>query len=330
MTRLALATLARVSAPTVDELATFRPELVAHCYRFLACYAEAEDAVQETMTKAWRHADGYQGRSSVRTWLYSIATRVCLDMQRAPQRRSLPMDLASPGQVPTDPSTLRRLDDAPWVGPVADAHLPATTDPAQVVGVRDSVRLAFVTALQALPPRQRAVLLLRDVLAFSAQECADLLDTTPVSVNSALVRARRTLGELDAAEEGGGDVEVERAVLARYVEAFEAYDVPRLVGLLRDDVVFSMPPFPLWLSGAPSVEQWWRGPGEVCRGSRVVTTAANGCPAAAVYHPVAPGRWEPFALHVLDVTDDGRIAGITHFMDTAVFAEFGLLAVVEA
>jgi RNA polymerase sigma-70 factor (ECF subfamily) len=304
---------------------TYRGELLGYCYRFFGSYPEAEDAVQETMLRAWQRADGFDGRSSVRTWLYRIATNICLDMKKAPQRRALPMDLRAPGAVPDDPGTLTTREPGCWVGPVPDDRL---GDPADTVVRRDSVRLAFVTALQLLPPRQRVVLILRDVLDWSAAECAELLDTSVASVNSALARARRTLQGRRPSEPAMSDTE-EQQLLDRYVAAFEAYDVDRLVSLLTDDVVFSMPPFELWLRGTASVEAWWRGPGQVCRNSRVLTTRANGGPAAGVYHPVAQGRWEPFALHVVDMRA-GRIAGLTHFMGPQVFAQFGLPSEVVA
>lgn len=303
--------------PDIASLENYRGELVGYCYRFFGCYSEAEDAVQETLLRAWQHAGEFEERSSLRRWLYAIATNACLDMKKARQRRSLPMDLTEPGAVPTDPGALSRLPEASWVGPISDAHL--SSDPAEQAAVRDSVRLAFIAALQLLPPRQRVVLILRDVLAWSAQECADLLETTPASVNSALARARRTMSASDSGRGGPYDEEL----LMNYVSAFEAYDVDRLVALLAEDARFSMPPYELWLRGTETIEQWWRGPGEVCRGSRTITTRANGQPAVAVYHDAGGGRWEPFALHVLDVAAD-RIEGITHFMGAGVFAEFGL------
>lgn len=302
----------------------FRGELIGYCYRYFGCYPEAEDAVQETMLRAWRRADGFTGDSSVRTWLYRIATNICLDMKRAPQRRALPMDLRGPGVVPDDPGQLTTREAECWLGPIADDRLPVSADPAEATVQRESVRLAFLTALQLLPPRQRVVLILRDVLAWSAAECAELLDMSVASVNSALARARRTVADHDP---GAGrpvlDDAGEQEMFQRYVAAFEAYDVDRLVELLSEDAVFSMPPYELWLRGAADVEAWWRGPGQVCRGSRILPTRANGGPAAAVYHPVGQERWEPFALHVLDARA-GRISSLTHFMGPAVFAEFGL------
>ena len=298
-------------------MAQYRGELIGYCYRFFGCYFEAEDAVQETFTRAWQHEGEFQHRSSLRRWLYAIATNACLDMKKARQRRSLPMDLTSPGEVPAEPGALKVLPEASLIGPISDAHL--SEDPAELAVISDSVRLAFIAALQVLPPRQRVVLILRDVLAWPARECADLLETTTASVNSALIRARETMRTYEPRRGGSYDEQL----LMNYVAAFEAYDVDRLVVLLAEDAQFTMPPFELWFQGREQIEKWWRGPGEVCRGSRALPTRANGQPATAVYHPDGPGHWTPFAIHVLDLAA-GRIAGITHFMGPEVFAEFGL------
>lgn len=317
------------------EAEDYRREILGYCYRYFGCFAEAEDATQETMLRAWKARDGagFQGRSSLRTWLYSIATNVCLDMTRAPQRRALPTDLTEPGAVPDDPTMLATLPEVTWVGPASDAHL--GIDPSATAVVRESVRLAFVAALQHLPPRQRVVLLLRDVLDHSAAECADLLGMTLPSVNSALARARQTLSrheialphptENTSSSSPRPDPHVDAGLLEQYVAAFEAYDVDRLVTLLTDDAEFSMPPFELWLRGSAEIERWWRGPGEVCRNARTITTSANGRPAVAVYHAAGDQRWEPFAIHVLD-SDAGRISAITHFIGAHHFSEFGLPA----
>ncbi len=287
---------------------SFRGELLGYCYRFFGCYPDAEDAVQETMVRAWQHADRFEGRSSLRTWLYRVATNVCLDMKKSPQRRALPAGLHGPGGVPDDPTALTTRPSDEWVGPIPDAALGLDGDPGEVAVRRESVRLAFVAALQLLPPRQRVVLILRDVLHFSALECADLLEMTVPSVNSALARARRTLSAHDEGPDRSPRVDVtEQDLLQRYVSAFEAYDVPALVRLLAEDAVFSMPPFELWLAGADDIEAWWSGPGQVCRHSRTRTTRANGRPAMAAYHLVSPGRWEPFALQVIGMRD-GRIS----------------------
>ncbi|MEO7754339.1 MAG: sigma-70 family RNA polymerase sigma factor [Terracoccus sp.] len=308
---------------------SYRPELLGYCYRYFGCYSEAEDAVQETMIRAWQHAEQFKGRSSLRTWLYRVATNVCLDMKKAPQRRALPVDLQAPGVVPEDPATLATRPREAWVGPLADAWLDDGGDPGHATVDRESVRLAFVAALQLLPPRQRVVLILRDVLSFSAVECADLLDMSVAAVTSALARARRTVADHDPAREATAssgsarDDTAERELLQRYVSAFEAYDVSALVRLLAEDALFSMPPYELWLRGTVDIAAWWNGPGQVCRHSRTLTTRANGGPAMAVYHRVSPGRWEPFALQVVAMRE-GRITELTHFMGPEVFAEFGL------
>lgn len=304
-----------------------RRELLGYCYRFLGAASEAEDAVQETMIRAWRAADRFEERSSMKTWIHRIATNVCLDMRKAPQRRALPMDLAGPGTLGTGQPHLSTRPAETWVGPIRSDRL--ADDPADAAALRDSVGLAFLSALQQLPPMQRAVVVLRDVLAWSAAECADVLDTSVASVNSALARGRRTLGRSSDGPPSQPVDPHEAQVLQRYVAAFEAYDVDRLVTLLAADVVFSMPPFELWLRGAEQVERWWRGPGEVCRGSLTVVASANRRPAVGVYHPVGDDRWEPFALHVLDVAD-GRLTAITHFMGPEVFAEFDLPEVLTA
>lgn len=302
---------------------SFRGELVRFCYRFFGSYAEAEDAVQETMVRAWQHAEKFEGRASLRTWLYKIATNICLDMKRAPQRRSLPMDLSAPGTVPGDPSSLATRPEPTWVGPIPDSAVVASVDPADVAVMRESVRLAFITALQVLPPRQRVVLILRDVLNWSAQESAELLDGSAASMNSALARARKTMIERGQTARPVSVQESAERLLAEYVAAFAAYDVDRLVRLLAEDATFSMPPFELWLRGTAQIDKWWRGPGQICRNSRLIPTRANGQPAVAVYHDVGGRRWEPFAVHVLDV-DSEQIAGIVHFMGSGVFLQFSL------
>lgn len=306
------------------EAARYRRELMAYCYRMLGSAAEAEDAVQETMVRAWRGADDFAGRSTVRSWLYRIATNVCIDMARAPQRRALPMDLTGPGTVGAETDIGAPLESTRWIEPIHDARvLPDSADPAESVLLRESVRLAFVAALVYLPPQQRAVLVLREVLQWSAAEVADLLDTTVDSVTSALARARATMKSASASSPGRPLGDEHRSLLDSYVAAFEAYDVTALVGLLQQDATFTMPPYMFWLRGTEQIERWWNGPGTVCRGSRVLPTRANGGPAVAVYHPVSDGRWEPFALHLIEVRD-GRIAGICQFLDTSLFPGFAL------
>ena len=308
------------------ELEGHRRELTAYCYRMLGSAFEAEDAVQETLVRAWRARDRFEGRSSVRTWLYRIATNVCLDMADRPQRRARPMDLGPAVTGPTQPGPVR--SESTWLEPVPDGRvLPTDDDPAELAVARETVRLAFVAALQHLPPRQRAVLILREVLRWQATEVAELLDTTTASVTSALQRARATLAEQPQAV---GDVldpldAEQQSLLDRYVDAFERYDVAALVSLLHDDAVQSMPPFEMWLQGRDEVIAWWTGPGIECRGSRLLPVAANGAPAFGQYRPSGPdGRHEPWALQVLDVAD-GRILGVHSFLDTARwFPLFGL------
>lgn len=312
------------------DLEAFRRELTGYCYRMLGSGFEAEDAVQETMLRAYRAAAGFEGRSSLRSWLYRIATNVCIDMSRQVQRRARPVELGSAS--PPDVSRLGpMLPEATWVTPIADAQVGLEfEDPAEVALQRESVRLAFVTALQHLPARQRAALLLCDVLHWSAADTAELLGATTAAVNSALQRARATVAALP---EGGRprplDADQEE-LLSRYVDAFERYDIDALVTLLHDDAVQSMPPFELWLQGAEDIVAWMVQPGpDECRGSRLVPTSANGCPAFGQYRPDPGGGWTPWAIQVLEVSG-GRIAEMAfflHFLDPErLFSSFGLPA----
>lgn len=306
-----------------------RGELMGYCYRMLGSPFDAEDAVQETLTRAWRSLDRFEGRSAVRTWLYRIAGNVCFDMLDAGRRRARPMDLSGAGTV--DGPLTPPLPEATWIQPLPDGRLAgAGDDPGDLAQARESVRLAFVAALQHLPPLQRAVLILREVLGFRAAEVADLLDTSVPAVNSALQRARATL---DARDEPAGELadphdDGQRALLARYMAAFEAYDIAALTDLLHEDAVQSMPPYPLWLRGRDEVLGWWTGPGIGCRGSRLLPApSANGLPAFGQYRASGPGgRHEPWALQVLEI-ERGRIVGFTAFLDTDVlFPLFGLPA----
>lgn len=313
-------------APSATELDAHRRELTAYCYRMLASASEAEDAVQETLVRAWRAGERFEGRSSVRSWLYRIATNVCLDMLRSRQRRARPMELG-PSRPPVESSLEPILADGSWVSPIADERvLPMEGDPAELAEARESIRLAFVTALQHLPPRQRAALILCDVLRWQASEAAELLATSVPAVNSALQRARATLASVDnqarAVDVGPHDAQL----LARYVDAFERYDIDQLVTLLRDDAIQSMPPFAMWLSGAQDIAAWMRGVGSVCRGSRLVPVAANGCPAFGQYHADPAGGHSAWALMLIE-TSGGRISEIHSFLDTeVVFPAFGLPA----
>ncbi len=322
----------RVSAPTVTRnslehhLEDHRVELGAYCYRMLGSPFDAQDAVQETFLRAWRAYDRFEGRSSLRSWLYKIATNVCLDLLRSVERRTLPTDLG-PAREPVA-GNLRELPETTWLEPVPDRLVVAADgDPAEVAAVRDSVRLAFVAALGQLPPRQRAALILCEVLQWKAGEAAELLDTTVASVNSALQRARATLqAARQPASAPPTDVtEVDHELLARYVRAFEAYDMTALTALIAEDAVQSMPPYDLWLSGRADIFTWWLGPGAGCRGSRLVSTvAANGSPAYGQYKPDGAGSYQPWALQVLEIRA-GRISELTFFLSTeALFPLFGL------
>ncbi|MFE9422585.1 sigma-70 family RNA polymerase sigma factor [Kitasatospora sp. NPDC006697] len=298
-----------------ERLEPFRRELTGYCYRMLGSAFEAEDAVQETMVRAWSKFDGFEGRSGLRTWLYRIATNVCLDMVPAAQRRARPMDLGAPGSAVAP--DLGQLEERIWVGPVPDGRVLAG-DPAEVAVGRETIRLAFVAALQKLPARQRAVLILREVLAWSAAETAELLGTSVASVNSALQRARATMAEsgADAGEPVKPMDGEQRELLAKYVQAFEAFDIDGLAALLHQDAVLNMPPFRLWLAGVAELRAWWSGVGSGCRGSRLVPVEANGMPAYAQYRPAEDGDgWTPWGITVLEVSD-GRIGTITNHMDT--------------
>jgi RNA polymerase sigma-70 factor (ECF subfamily) len=304
-------------------------ELTGYCYRMLGSPFDAEDAVQDTMMRAWRELERFEGRSSLRTWLHRIATNVCIDMLRSRGRRTVPMDLQSPS--PGDGSQLGQpLDERSWVLPMPDARIQAAgSDPEQHAESRESVRLAFVAALQRLTPRQRAVLILRDVLQFSAAESADMLGTTVASANSALQRARVTLPVADpqagamadgAAEESGASPD--EALLREYVAAFEAYDISRLTSLLRADAVNSMPPLPMWLRGPDEIARFMLGPGAGCRGSRLLPTAANGCAAFGHYRSDGRGGHTPWAIQILE-TDGELITGLHCYLFPELFAFFG-------
>jgi len=315
----------QAAAATVldEDLEQYRRELTGYCYRMLGSAFEADDAVQEAMLRAWKAADRFEGRSAVRSWLYRIATNVCLDMLRNRQRRALAMDLGPAGSAEAFTGATR--PENAWMQPIPDARVIADDgDPAEVAEARESVRLAFVTALQHLPPRQRAVLILREVLRWRATEVAELLDTTVASVNSALQRARATLASTDVEASRARAVDAEhRALLARYVAAFERYDIAALVELLHEDAVMSMPPYDFWLHGRDEMARWFLGEGVGCRGSRLLPTAANGVPALAQYRPDPAGGHGPWSIQVLEVSS-GRIVGHHNFLDTALFPFFGL------
>jgi RNA polymerase sigma-70 factor (ECF subfamily) len=310
---------------TPADLEPYRRELTGYCYRMLGSVFEADDAVQETMVKAWRSLDGFEGRSSVRSWIYRIATNVCLDSLRGRNRRARPMDLGP--SSPADSALGTPIAENLWVEPIPDGRVvPTDADPAEAAAARESIRLAFVAALQHLPAKQRAVLILREVLRWQATEVAELLDTTVASVNSALQRARATLGSLDDASRVADPVDpAQQELLARYVDAFERYDIPLLVELLHDDAIMSMPPFPLWLTGSDQIADFFVGHGIGCKGSRLVATVANGRAAFGSYKIDPEGGWAPWGIQLIEVRE-GRIAAHHNFLDTNLFAAFGLPA----
>jgi len=302
-----------------------RLELTAYCYRMLGSAFEAEDAVQEAFLRAWRSFDRFEGRSALRSWLYRIATNVCLDMLSSRERRARPMDLGPARSADTPLG--EALPEATWIMPIPDGRVvPEDGDPAEVAESRESIRLAFIAALQHLPPKQRAVLILREVLRWKANEVAELLGTSVASVNSALQRARATLQatNLDAVDVSEPMDEEQGALLARYVDAFERYDLDSLTSLLHQDATWSMPPYELWLQTHDDIRRWCLGPGIGCRGSRLIPTVANGSPAFGQYKPGPEGSLEPWSLQVLEISG-GRISGITFFLDTeTLFPLFGL------
>jgi RNA polymerase sigma-70 factor (ECF subfamily) len=315
-------------AGTVEQrLEEHRAELRAYCYRMLGSPFEAEDAVQETLIRAWRGFDRFEGRAALRSWLYRIATNVSLDMLKGRERRARPMEIG-PSWNPGGPIG-EILPEATWIEPVPDGLVvPPEADPAEVAQSRETIRLAFVAALQHLPPRQRAVLILCEVLRWKAAEVAELLDMSVAAVNSALQRARATLDEsnVNAADTSPSVDKADAEFLERYVQAFERYDMEALTALIQEDATQSMPPYELWLNGRDTILAWWVGPGAACRGSRVLPTiAANGAPAFGQYKPSESGSgYDPWALQVLEVDGD-RIVEFTFFLDTErVFPLFGL------
>ncbi len=303
-----------------------RRALTGYCYRMLGSGAEAEDAVQETMIKAWQAVDRFEGRSSVRSWLFRIATNVCIDMGRSPQRRARPMDLG-PVRTPDPVHLSDVLPENTWITPIADEQvIDLSGDPAQVAAARDSIRLAFVSTLQRLPARQRAALVLCDVLRWPASEVAELLDTSTSSINSALQRARATMADSATTSEPASTLTGDqRRLLDRYVDAFERYDMDALARLMHDDVIQAMPPYAMWLQGRDDVLAWWAGPGAGCDGSKLLVGWANGCPAFAQYRVDPEGGHAPWALQVLELRGD-RVAEFHAFLDTEAFERFGFPA----
>ena len=296
-----------------DRFEEIRRELTGYAYRMLGSAFEAEDAVQETYIRAWRGYERFEGRAALRSWLYRITTNVCLDMLGSRERRARPMDLG-PAREPVE-SNLRTLPEVTWIEPMPTGLVVPEGDPAEVAVARETVKLAFVSALQHLPPRQRAVLVLCEVLRWQASEVAELLETSVASVNSALQRARATL-DAGAAVVPTGPAELgepERELLERYVKAFEAYDMDALTSLIQEDAQQSMPPFDLWLSGRDDILTWWFGPGIGCQGSRVVPTiSANGSPAFGQYKPAR--RWRLRAVGAAGAGNRGRTHRRVHVL----------------
>jgi len=317
--------LTETSTELEMRLEAHRRELTGYCYRMLGSVFDAEDAVQETMLRGWRGFDQFEGRAAVRSWLYRIATNVCLDMIDGRRRRARPMDLSEVGS-PDGP--LPALPNDTWIEPIPDGRvLLEGGDPAELAVARETLRLAFVGALQHLPARQRAVLILREVLRWKASEVAELLETSVASVNSALQRARAALADSDLRPtDGAGPIDPEQAALVdRYVEAFESYDIEALVALLHEDATMSMPPYSLWLRGPVDVGRWMLGIGSGCRGSRLVAAGtANGAPAFGQYRVSPDGGHAPWGLVVLE-TSDGKVTGLNTFLDVdRLFPLFGL------
>ena len=313
------------TATDLGELEQYRSQLTSYCYRMLGSPFDAEDAVQDALVRAWRSRDRFEGRSALRSWLYRIATNVCLDMIKSRQRRIRPMALG-PAQEPIE-KNLNIRPEATWLEPIPIQLVAPDPDPADVAIEKESIRLALVAAMQHLPAKQRAVLILREVLRLEASEVAQLLDTTVQSVNSALQRARATLAKSNVSMTDPAPRlnDSDRVMLERYVSAFERYDLSALTALIREDATQSMPPYDMWLSGRDDIMTWWFGPGIGCKGSRVLAAiSANGMPTFGQYKIDPNGGYAPWALQVLDLKD-GKIADITFFLGTErLFPLFGL------
>lgn len=304
-----------------DQLERHRAALTGHCYRMLGSVMDAEDAVQETLVRAWRASSSFDGRASLSTWLYRIATNTCLDALGDRARRVRAWDERPVGTLDEELETRPRTH---WLEPIPDARvIPADADPAEQVMLKQSVRLAFVAALQYLPPKQRAALLLTDVFGFSAAEVAETLSTSVSSVNSALQRARATLAER-APDDTLGLSDPQGDLVERYLAAFERYDTAALTALMHEDVVLSMPPYTLWLRGPEAVGAWMTGRGIGCRGSRLIATRACGAPAFAQYRADPAGGHRAWALNVIEIAGE-RIVRTTFFLDAEeLFPRFGL------
>jgi RNA polymerase sigma-70 factor (ECF subfamily) len=308
----------------ISQLEVHRPALTGHCYRMLGSVVDADDAAQETMIRAWKSLDGFDGRSALRTWLYRIATNVCLDELADRKRRERPMEEGSPSSGAPLLDALVQRPREHWIEPIADVYaIPTDADPSERAILRQSIRLAFVAALQNLAPKQRAVLLLIEVLGWSAAEVAETLETSVAGVNSALQRARATLAHRRDSAPAALSVSQEQ-MLQRYVEAFERYDIDQLAMLLREDATLSMPPYALWIQGPEAIRTWMLGLGCGCRGSRLIPTAASGWPAFAQYRPSPDGGHKPWALIVLELAGD-QITSVNSFLDTeTLFPRFDL------
>jgi RNA polymerase sigma-70 factor (ECF subfamily) len=319
------------TAAPEQQLEQHRRELTGYCYRMLGSPFEAEDAVQETMLRAWRGLERFEGRAALRSWLYRIATNVCLDALEGRSRRARPMDL-SPAGEPIE-ANLQMQPEVTWIEPIP-VGLVSPEDPAQLAEDRETLKLAFIAALQHLPPRQRAALILCEVLRWKASEAAELLETSVAGINSALQRARTTLDETGA-ETGDPTPEMDaeqQQLLARYVDAFQAYDIDLLTAVIREDAIQSMPPFDLWLEGRENIFTWFFGPGIGCRGSRMIAVEpANGLPAFGQYKPSPSGDgYEPWALNVVRM-GEGGVKELTFFLSTErLFPLFGLPPRLEA
>ena len=313
------------AAHAFGELEQHRAELTAYCYRMLGSPFDAEDAVQDAFVRAWKSRDRFEGRAAMRSWLYRIATNVCLDMLKGKERRILPFEIG-PASEPLE-TNLNVPTEVTWIEPIPQQLLIAPEgDPADVAVANESVRLAFVAALQHLPARQRAVLILREVLSWQATEVGELLGMSVASVNSALQRARATLAKSNISSTGAAQPlsESDRALLERYVAAFERYDIDALTSLIQKDATQSMPPYDMWLSGRDDIFAWWFGPGIGCRGSKVIPVSSPNGPAFAQYKPSPNGGYDPWAIQVLTLSD-GRISELVFFLDTArLFPLFGL------
>lgn len=307
----------------IEEL---RPELIGYCYRMMGSIFEAEDAVQDTIIRAWQSRDQIRQDASRKAWIYRIATNVCLDRLRSAKRRALPMDLSEPAAPVAEPKD--NLPRASWIWPAPDS----IGNPADIVVNRETIRLSFIAILQKLPPRQRAVLILHDVFRWPANQTADAMGMTTAAVNSALQRARATLAHAnlrsDALQEL--DNEADQDLLSRYVEAFEQYNIDALLTLFHENSSLSMPPFVMWVSGRPNLSSFYHITSSHCAGSRLLPIRANGnCPAYAQYVPTgSDGLLVPWAIHILEMKH-GKIAHLHHFIDSDLFGRFGLPACLD-